>query len=349
MPATGEIYNPWRVFVGSFIPNAVLRCGQLSATAKLVFGRLCQYAGENGQSYPTYTTLGNEVGVGRRQAIRAIKELEDFGLIKPVDRYRVDGGSASNVYVFLWHGIFIGEMTGKPDAGGNGGGECHECHPPGCHKSHPPGCHGRHQGVSEMTPQEENQTRESISKETTTEGIRLLLSGTPLAEITDEGMLILINRHGIERLSLAADIAAEAWRRERREIRNPGGYLHSLCKSNVAPDWYVPPVERQARLEEAAEQKRQAARAEVERKMSEEKEAQAMEEYWLSLSEPERDEFRREAISILPPGFDLLSRTVDSIARSRAWLERSQMSTNGVTEPYVGTRETLSNQNVVGS
>jgi hypothetical protein len=190
-----------------------------------------------------------------------------------------------------------------------------------------------------MTPQEENQIRESISKETTTEGIRLLLSGTPLAEITDEGIRILINRHGIERLSLAADIAAEAWRRERKEIRNPGGYLHSLCKSNVAPDWYVPLAERQARLEEAAEKKRQAAREEEERRKCEEKEAQAMEEYWLSLSEPEQDEFRREVISILPPGFELLGRTVDSMARARAWQERSQMSTNRVTEPSVGTRE----------
>jgi hypothetical protein len=335
MPANGELYNPWRVFVGSFIPNAILRCRELSSTSKLVFGRLCQYAGENGQSYPTYRTLGHEVGIDRRQAIRAVKELEKFGLIQPCGRFRLDGGSTSNIYIFLWHRILAGEPS--PGNRNDAGGECYKCHPPGGHE--------RHQVVSNMTPRKK-QTREKTSKETTTEQLRLLLSGTPLSEITDEGIRILINRHGIERLFLAADIAAETWRRERKEIHNPGGYLNSLCNSHVVPDWYAPLEERQARLKEAEEQKRQAARTEEERRTGEEKETRASEKYWHSLSQSERDELRRVVIATLPPGFDLLSQTVENVARSRAWKERSQMSNNGPPKPFADTNEIQCNQEV---
>ena len=51
MPTAGETYNPWRLFVGCFIPNVITRSTELSSTAKLVFGKLCQFAGENGQAY----------------------------------------------------------------------------------------------------------------------------------------------------------------------------------------------------------------------------------------------------------------------------------------------------------
>jgi hypothetical protein len=97
MPAPGDIFNPWRMFNGCFIPNAVLRCRDLSARAKLVFGRLCQYAGENGEAFPSYRVLAQEVGVERRRAISAVRELEDFGLIRTVSRWRNDGAPSSNV------------------------------------------------------------------------------------------------------------------------------------------------------------------------------------------------------------------------------------------------------------
>ena len=106
MHTPGEIYTPWRIFKGSFIPNAVLKCRELSSTAKLVFARLCQYGGEHGQAYPSYNTLAGEVGVERRQAIRAVNELEAFGLLRRNGRLRCDGGLSSNAYVFLWHSIF---------------------------------------------------------------------------------------------------------------------------------------------------------------------------------------------------------------------------------------------------
>ena len=81
---------------------------------KLVFGKLCQYAGQNGQAYPSYKTLAGDVGVERRQAIRAVKELVDYGLIKPVGRKKGDGGFTSNIYAFLWHQTFSDDGLTDP-------------------------------------------------------------------------------------------------------------------------------------------------------------------------------------------------------------------------------------------
>jgi hypothetical protein len=57
----------------------------------------------------------------------------------------------------------------------------------------------------------------------------------------------LMQRHGIERLMLAADVAAETWRRKREDPRNPGRYLNALCTSLVVPEWYVSFAERRGR------------------------------------------------------------------------------------------------------
>jgi hypothetical protein len=51
----------------------------------------------------------------------------------------------------------------------------------------------------------------------------------PLSGITYLEIQALSARYGSEQLIKAADIAAETRRRERKEIRNPGGYLNALC------------------------------------------------------------------------------------------------------------------------
>ena len=43
----GEVFNPYGMFVGSFVPNTLLRYKGLSSTAKLLWARLAQYAGKN--------------------------------------------------------------------------------------------------------------------------------------------------------------------------------------------------------------------------------------------------------------------------------------------------------------
>jgi len=318
MPSAGESYNPWRIFVGCIIPNAIARSTELSSTAKLVFGKLCQYAGENGKAYPSYSSLAKEVGVKQRQAIRAVKELVIFGLIRPVKQNRPDGGSTSNIYEFIWHDIFITGMLTTPGVKHDTGGSVR--------KVTPAQCHLRHSGVSEMTPKE-NQTRESNSEMTTTEEIRLLLSGTPLSKISEKELRVLIKRHRSERVIQAADFAAEKWRRERNAIENPGGYLQTLCKDLVVPEWYEPPEVRNAKSEESLERKRSKARMMEEQIVEEERQAQERDDYWLSLSDEEQQKYRDKARESSPLFIDLNGSPLIAIAKLIAWDNCRQMNT----------------------
>ena len=313
MLSAGETYNPWRLFVGCVIPNAILRCTELSSTAKLVFGKLCQFAGENGQAYPSYKTLGREVGVKQRQAMRAVQELMDFGLIHPINQNRPDGGSSSNVYEFLWHDIFIEGTFSHPGVKHDTGGSVINVTPSGCHN--------RHHRVSDLTPKE-NHRRDKKKEEKTNEQIRSLLSCTPFSEISDRGLNILIKRHGSERTTRVADIAAETWRRDRKEISNPIGYLQTLCESHVVPEWYELPEERNARLEAAAERKLSEARKLEEQLAAEERESQEREGFWLSLSEEDRQKYRDEARGASPIFHDLEGVPLDAIAKLIVWGNR---------------------------
>lgn len=316
MPAPGDVFNPYRMFTGCFIPNAVCLCRDLSARAKLVFGRLCQYAGEKGQAYPTYRALAWEVGVERRQAMRAIQELEDFGLIRAVKQYRKDGGSRSNVYVFLWHEIFESDPAPAP-ASTVGELVTRE----GAISGTLPGSRRSDKRVPDKAPKE-NHTKESEDEETTTGGIRRLLAGTPLETIADRELHALAHRHGAELLQLAADIAAETWRREGEEIRNPGGYLQSLCSALVIPAWYESVVDRQIKAQER-EKRKQAEQQSLQLRQAEaEQEEASREEYWQSLSQAERNTF----ISLVKsayPSLQLPAVALTATAKALAWEEQA--------------------------
>src|SRR5436305_363054 len=108
----GERFNPYRMFHGSFIPEAVSRYRGISPGAKLIYGRLCRYAGEDGSAFPGLPTLALETGLRVTQARDYVKELEKSRFIE-VDResrhYRKDGRGGSNRYFFLWHTAFNGD------------------------------------------------------------------------------------------------------------------------------------------------------------------------------------------------------------------------------------------------
>lgn len=318
MPVSGEVYNPWRVFVGVFIPNAIVRSIELSSTSKLVFGRLCQYAGENGQSYPAYSTIGHEVGIARRQAIRAVKELERFGLIRAVGRHRADGGISSNIYVFLWHELLNGDRSIPPsDIYDTRGSDISDTSPK-CQKSH--------QEVSGMSLKE-NQTREKKHKETTIENIHQLLSGTPLSKISEKGLKVLVRRHGSERLLHVADIAAECWRKDRKDIRNPGGYLQSLCESHDVPVWYESPEIRNNKQTAIEAQNILSLKKEHDNKIAEKIFALESKVYWTSLSEIDRNQYCDTVVASSTLGTNFSKETIEAIARSNAWGQHQQMQT----------------------
>ena len=145
-----------------------------------------------------------------------------------------------------------------------------------------------------------------------------MLSGTPLSKITDGELEGLAKRHGLERLAQAADVAAETWRRDREERRNPGGYLQSLCSSLVVPEWYVPFAERKALAEALLRRKEAVGTEQAAQKAQEEALIADRNAVWESLSEGQREEYRSAALAGLPAGI-APAMAVTAMAKVLAW------------------------------
>jgi len=106
----GQPFNPFKLFNGIFIPEALVLTKLISPGAKLAYGRLTRYSGQNGRCYPSVPRLASEIGVSVRQAQRYLAELDRQGFIRRIER--CDGsGQNSNVYVFLWHPLFEDGVT----------------------------------------------------------------------------------------------------------------------------------------------------------------------------------------------------------------------------------------------
>lgn len=95
----GQTYRPYQLFVGSIIPNWLMRRSEISFGAKVLFARLAQYKGESGQCYPSQETLAAELGTTDRNIRNIMQELVDYYLIRKIQR----GMNQSNMYEFIWH------------------------------------------------------------------------------------------------------------------------------------------------------------------------------------------------------------------------------------------------------
>jgi hypothetical protein len=99
----GQRFNPYKIFLGAFIPNAVLINPELSDLSKLVYARLCQYAGTKGYCWPKQETLAKEVAASIDRVQHALKLLESEGFIK---REKPEGKNRllhkPDIYTFLW-------------------------------------------------------------------------------------------------------------------------------------------------------------------------------------------------------------------------------------------------------
>jgi hypothetical protein len=91
--------NPWRMFVGSMIPNWLQSRTEINQGAKLAYARLAQYAGEDGKCFPKQKTLAAELGVSERTANEYVRTLVKSGLIET----RRPGLGQPNRYFFLEH------------------------------------------------------------------------------------------------------------------------------------------------------------------------------------------------------------------------------------------------------
>jgi len=169
---------------------------------------------------------------------------------------------------------------------------------------------------------QENRTEKNRVEKTTDRVSRLLLSQTPLANISDQELVGLSQRHGLERVQLAADVAAETWRRERNEIRNPGGYLNTLCEDLVLPGWYVPFAERQQRAEEVRRRQEMQLAVQSQQQADEEIEIKARDELWQSLTVAEREQFCAMAREECPAGIQATDAVTVILAKVKAWEAR---------------------------
>ena len=115
----GERFNPHKRFRGIFVPEAICKYRGISPGAKLVYGRLCRYSGQDGKVYPAISTLADEVGISETQAREYVQELERGKFIE-VDRenkhYRKNGTGGTNTYLFLWHAAFEGDRGAPRNA-----------------------------------------------------------------------------------------------------------------------------------------------------------------------------------------------------------------------------------------
>lgn len=97
--------NPYRLFTGIFIPEALVTVREISPGSKFCYGRLCRYAGQNGQCFPFQSTLAEELGVSDRTIRTYITELEEFGLIEQHQQ----GLGKPNIIKFLDHYLFTSD------------------------------------------------------------------------------------------------------------------------------------------------------------------------------------------------------------------------------------------------
>jgi len=113
----GQVYNPYQVFHGPFIPNWMLEFTGVSPTAKLIFGRLCEHAGKKGKAYPAQETLAREIGLSEKPIRSALKELERERLIRIT---RPKGASKMNHltchYEFIWRNDLIAQEDLRIDS-----------------------------------------------------------------------------------------------------------------------------------------------------------------------------------------------------------------------------------------
>lgn len=84
---------------GSFVivPNYSWIPKMTGSTVK-VYLALCKYSNDQGQCYPSQSTVAKWAGFDERTVRRAVKELKEMGLITIVPQQRTDGGWTNNLY-----------------------------------------------------------------------------------------------------------------------------------------------------------------------------------------------------------------------------------------------------------
>jgi len=99
-----KFFNPFKQYNGIYIPEGIYALDTLSSTAKLLYGRLLRYAGENGKAYPKQETLSGQLGITKSGLRKALGQLKSEKLI-----YVQPGNPLThqpNTYFFIKHKCF---------------------------------------------------------------------------------------------------------------------------------------------------------------------------------------------------------------------------------------------------
>jgi hypothetical protein len=54
----GDVFNPFGLFTGVFVPSGITACRKLRQGEKLAYGALLRFAGRDGSCFPSMRTLG---------------------------------------------------------------------------------------------------------------------------------------------------------------------------------------------------------------------------------------------------------------------------------------------------
>lgn len=95
----GDVFNPYKKFLNAWVPLQVLASIEISHGAKLLYGLLSKYAGENGLCIPKQKRLAKEMGCSRRNIQYYLDELKKAKLVQV---HRPSGHRRSCRYEFLW-------------------------------------------------------------------------------------------------------------------------------------------------------------------------------------------------------------------------------------------------------
>jgi hypothetical protein len=115
-PSVGKPFIPYKRFHVLPMPDSLLQSTEVPPAAKLIFGRLCRYAGRKNYSFPTPATIGAEVGLGERQVQKLLSILQSKGFLRREAQFR-NGKQISNRIVLLWHQTFEDWENAHPRQG----------------------------------------------------------------------------------------------------------------------------------------------------------------------------------------------------------------------------------------
>lgn len=109
MPEIGEPFNPYKRFHNALIPESIVAAAELSQGAKLLWGVLRRYAGQDGVAWPKQGRLAADLKVGERTVRRWLSVLVREGYIRTTRR---GTGRFSSAYEFLWKTSYeTGQMS----------------------------------------------------------------------------------------------------------------------------------------------------------------------------------------------------------------------------------------------